>query len=100
MSSMDKTQEAAHTQGPWEACGQYVRTARAADGSGGFLVAELPVNEPGMAERARLIAAAPELLEALTMITDRAEEWINMNLADEVGDKARAAIAKATGSDA
>jgi len=47
---------------------------------------------------ARLIAAAPELLEALQMITDRAEEWINLNLDDEVGNKARAAIAKATGS--
>lgn len=35
-----------------------------------------------------------ELREVLREIMDKAEEWINMNLPDEVGDKARAALAK------
>lgn len=52
---------------------------------------------PTSAANAALISAAPDLLQALQEIMCRAEEWINMNLDDQVGDKARAAIAKAEG---
>lgn len=40
---------------------------------------------------------ADGLLEALEVIMYGAEEWINMNLPDAVGDNARAAIANARG---
>lgn len=50
---------------------------------------------PTSAANAALIAAAPELLRALEEIMGKAEGWLNMNLPDEVGDKARAALLKA-----
>lgn len=49
----------------WEACGNLVRTKRNADGTGGYLVAEVPPSTPQTLARAALIAAAPELLAAL-----------------------------------
>lgn len=54
----------------WEACSNLVRTKRAADGSGGFLVAEVPANTDGASEKATLIAAAPDLFEALQAAAD------------------------------
>lgn len=64
--------EAKHTAGPWEAVSNLVRTARTPTG-GGFLVAECPANIGSRLEDARLIAAAPELLEALTRLSDQCE---------------------------
>jgi hypothetical protein len=47
----------------WEAAGHYVRTARNADGSGGFMVAECSLLVPGASDTARLFSAARELQE-------------------------------------
>jgi len=54
-----------HTPGPWEAVSNLVRTQRDRDGSGGFLVAECPAGVGSRIEDARLIAAAPDMYEAL-----------------------------------
>ncbi|AOY93805.1 hypothetical protein BKK79_19870 [Cupriavidus sp. USMAA2-4] len=51
--------------GPWEACSNLIREKRTADSSAGFLVAEVPANTEGASAKAALMAAAPELLEAL-----------------------------------
>lgn len=49
-------------------------------------------------ENANLIAAAPELLEALIVVADTfGEDWREGSTQRRLGDKARAAIAKATG---
>ena len=55
------------------------------------------LKNPEVMADAALIAAAPELLRALEEIMAKAEGWLNMNLPDEVGDKARAALSKARG---
>jgi len=85
--------EAKHTPGPWEAVSNLVRTARTPTG-GGFLVAECPASIGSRLEDARLIAAAPELLEALQLIadTDPIDAALDPQRAVRV---ARAAIAKA-----
>lgn len=93
-----------HTPGPWEAISNLVRTRCTPDGNGGFLIAECPPNIGSRLENARLIAAAPELLEACKM----AEGAINRSVS---GMKSvsipewgaliavmQRAIAKATGS--
>lgn len=49
----------------WEQCSNLIRTKITADDSAGFLVAECPANMPDAIKHARLIAAAPELLEML-----------------------------------
>ena len=79
---------APHTPGPW-----VVRehddadTLRICDAKGDFALS--------IRENAQLIAAAPELLEALEGIMDHRER---MGLGtNSVYDRARAAIAKATG---
>ena len=83
--------------GPWEACGNLLRTKREADGSGGFLVAEVPANTGHTTEKALVMAAAPEMLALLRNLIDIEgpqpgnSEW---------GDKARAVIAQATGEQA
>jgi len=97
-----------HTLGPWEIDEQYVQQAGKADvgicdvlnmdegGSKGWYRG--PVTEAN----ARLIAAAPDLLEALTALLPMVAEW-HAEFPQHVGDKetpaiqsARAAIAKAT----
>jgi len=81
----------AHTPGPWEQCGTLVRTCRNADGSGGFLVAETPANIGQRIEDARLIAAAPELLEVLKAARFHVRRDCDWSLLQRVDD----AIAKA-----
>lgn len=90
-----------HTPGPWEATGNFVRSPmHQPEGlPRGVQIVEcrdgyfLPHTEEAKAN-ARLIAAAPELLEALNACIDygamTGDEWVT--------SKARAAIAKATGS--
>lgn len=48
----------------WEQCSNLIRTKITADDSSGFLIAECPANMPDAIKHARLIAAAPDLLEA------------------------------------
>ena len=62
------TYAAAHTPGPWEAIGNLVRTCRKPDGRGGLLVAECPANIGNRIQDARLIAAAPDMLDALIQV--------------------------------
>ena len=83
--------ETKHTPGPWEAISNLVRTCRAPDGNGGFLIAECPPSIGDRLENARLIAAAPELLEAAIELKDvcnrpsaartRAEAWRKLDKA-------------------
>lgn len=90
---------AIHTPGPWA----YVENGDAncyqvRDGSGRWLLALLHNGEE-LTEQQRanllLIAAAPELLEALELVLDR---LVDRNETDEAHTVALAAIAKATGS--
>jgi len=78
----------AHTPGPW--------TIRALNNNGGvYSVQDSEGHEKGRTRihDARLIAAAPELLEALRLIASASQghDWAGVNQC------ARAAIAKATG---
>lgn len=88
--------EAKHTAGPWEAVSNLVRTARTPTG-GGFLVAECPANIGSRLEDARLIAAAPELLEALTRLSAQCERLrLPGQRQTDAEANALAVIAKAT----
>lgn len=57
-----------HWPEQWEAVGNLVRTRRTEDGRGGFLVADCPANVGHRIENARLIAAAPDMLDALIQV--------------------------------
>lgn len=89
-----------HTPGRWE-IGPHQRiisggwSIRIADGSAIAYV--LGEKNPELQANARLIAAAPELLEALKQIVDAADGG-GWNQLDASFLKARAAIAKATGA--
>jgi len=90
-----------YTPGPWEQVGNLIRTEFA--GEGGWLVAACEHSLPQHEANARLIAAAPDLLEALERMAgafvphprDDTEGWREEHEACEL---ARAAIAKATGA--
>lgn len=98
---------AQHTAGPWEADDvRILRAVRAEDGEAAYtkrLVALVYSNtEGGLAGNANLIAAAPELLDALVNVPlpstiGTAEEHYRRFYAWLEGP-ARAAIAKATGA--
>lgn len=85
------------TKGPWN---YFVGNANGrglirieVDGTGEH-IASMPRGKKSE-DRARLIAAAPELLEALQMIMDA--RWSPSGMTEENADRARAAIAKAEG---
>lgn len=83
-----------HTPGPWHV-GKGIRII----GANSQRVAVCDDNEatPGM-DNARIIAAAPELLEALTILYGSiTDERADGAYRKEALDKARAAIAKSTG---
>jgi hypothetical protein len=88
------TTNATHTPGPWELT-QYGAVVRK-DGHGQTVVytdnGESCINGEA---NARLIAAAPDLLAALEMVMDAAEDGGDMNDID--WDMIRAAIARAEG---
>ena len=80
-----------HTPGPWIADGAQIFTSdtNVAQANG------YRIDRETVAANARLIAAAPELLEALQKIAGNTyDEWTNGADAARI---ARAAIAKATG---
>lgn len=87
-----------HTPGPWHSTGRYVGSGHAkmnicecSDNSGCWS------NAPEAVANARLIAAAPELLEALLAMTELVE-WAKQCFVFEADtDRAKSAIAKATG---
>ena len=80
-----------HTPGPW----QYKRTSGFDYGSTAYWVPGICTNIDTEAN-ARLIAAAPELLEALKAVLDNPYREGTASH-ERVKDIARAAIAKATG---
>lgn len=97
---MDK---AKHTPGPWEAVDSM--TVRTPFSAGGFMVCNLPCHTPDDERRANacLIAAAPELLEALTMALPYVEcssgdECYKPGAIDKICKQIRAVIAKAEGN--
>ena len=67
--------------------------------SGGFLVAEVEnefADDEGVAN-AQLIAAAPDLLEALEHLVYECEEGCNLTIFNVIDKEAKPAIAKAKG---
>lgn len=86
-----------HTPGPWWAQGSRV----AADSRGNTQLAAMlsPLARmygPNSHGNARLIAAAPELLEALTWMVEIHDNWADkQGSLDWVLEKSRAALAKA-----
>jgi hypothetical protein len=89
----------AHTPGPWTASGGAVFSETAVHLAGRYLVASVYGDDPecredaAMIDNARLISAAPDLLEALKRCRF---DSLNMTLADM--KFIRAAIAKAEGA--
>ena len=81
-----------HTKGPWIADGAQIFTSdtNVAQANG------YRIDRETVAANARLIAAAPELLEALKAMV----EETCVNTVDDIHLQARAVIAKATGSEA
>lgn len=91
-----------HTPGPWHTGGYSSRIIYAGDG---FAVADATVfhgrHEGEHEANARLIAAAPELLDVLQEVTRCLawhEEQHGVGMDRKAVESARAAIAKATGS--
>lgn len=80
-----------HTPGPWEVAGGHIIGARVETGSLA-VVAECPVWHPHLDANLAVIAAAPELLEALQFVMSAHGEQLDTAFA-----QAQAAIAKATG---
>lgn len=91
---------AAHTPGPWEVAGNCVRTQyRMGDpDNNGTMVADVGVYLPEREANARLIAAAPELLDALTDLFDYVVANGILKERSSRLAKARAALAKAAPS--
>lgn len=99
-----------HTPGPWVAVAHYVRTPLDAQG-GGWMVADcrdVSLPREQVQANAHLIAAAPELLEALEQAFDFPPDFFDRS-DDELEQitvsgrhlrMVRAAIAKATGAEA
>lgn len=94
-----------HTPGDWTVNGPYHIVASTPQGDPPIIVAQIISLRNGRIEEkdanARLIAAAPELLEALEMllvITNSRGESLGLDDGGPVLDRARAAIAKATQS--
>ena len=87
---------AKHTQGPWTVISEGMASPKVVDGSG-FGICHTTYAPTGAEANARLIASAPELLEALKAVL--ANSLDSKGLAD-AHKQARDAIAKATGGKA
>lgn len=93
-----------HTSGPWAVFNQSDVFTNRDDGKVSEYIADCAVEELELSEiqaNARLIAAAPELLEALILLEREMVESGNAGSVDygwkPAIEKTRAAIAKATG---
>jgi len=82
-----------HTPGPWRAKGHCIETE---EYSFNWVASVQTSNVPEWEANARLIAAAPELLDALQSILDIEPSGLS-NEERQLYALARAAIAKATG---
>lgn len=81
------------TPGPWRVSGNWVETDD-------VLIAKIINCKPGSGTHLankQIIAAAPEMLEALIKCADALDEVSYQSWCGEIIDEARAAIAKATG---
>lgn len=94
-----------HTEGPWSLNKQYADIEVRGPADSGVLIAVMSpwgiaADTPSPQEaNARLIAAAPELLEALQLVVDKLGSDFELYREQQFAiDTARAAIAKATGS--
>jgi hypothetical protein len=83
-----------HTSGPWNLFEGRTWNHVEQD-STGVSICSLPKTEAGLAN-ARLIASAPELLEALQALIDMSDSE-GLICGPRLIDNARAAVAKATG---
>lgn len=97
--------ETKHTPGPWKWGGHY---AAMTGGNGEEVFTTEPYEGMWLSygdsqdANARLVAAAPELLEALATFVEICDSAPPIELVQRIGDlvsPARAAIAKATGED-
>lgn len=59
-----------HTPGPWETCGNSVRTKITDTNREGFTIADCCLHREERKANAHLIAAAPDLLTALEQVLD------------------------------
>lgn len=100
MNHPNTSGEARHTPGPWHVCKPSARSLPHIKSADGIYVMDAPARNGKQHAKvrqladARLIAAAPELLEALQLIV----QWdaAGMALLDHHIARANAAIAKAT----
>ena len=107
-SPIERSKTVNHTPGPWTVFKSPVRKALLIHAKDDLLVADLGDDETGTQEaNARLIAAAPDLLAALSELVaewdnDHADEDHQSGITPETGGiiLARMAIAKAEGRDA
>lgn len=90
--------EVKHTPGKWVACGSEDTLATWVEDDAGKRVCTMRKCEQDW-RRAQLIAAAPELLEALAGIVSELKPFMGQGRMDETINAARAAIAKATGKE-
>jgi hypothetical protein len=84
-----------HTASPWTAAARGYKSQLWSDGQ--MMTAE--VLGPNHAANARLMAAAPDLLAALTYVMPWLEAHIGQGLSAHELDNIRATIAKATGKE-
>jgi hypothetical protein len=95
---MEQTAVQTHTPGPWKTITLdnevYINPDRGADEYA--LLARVSINHPASEGNARLIAAAPELLEALELAHKALSEE-SRYAQSTTANKIRAAIRKATG---
>ena len=84
-----------HTPGPWSTIGKWVYDV---ENPSPIAQCLRPYGEGAANANARLIAAAPEMLEALELVV-QAHEWWSGGFSPELMDPVRAAIAKAKGAE-
>lgn len=89
-----------HTPGPWVAERRSTMVATAIDGAYGYELFDVRCDVPEFEANARLIAAAPDLLEVLEQFVAWVDAPSESAFSDSQLAAARAAIAKAKGEQA